>query len=136
MNPFWKTLKRKITKMWSVRLILSLKIYKKQWKKKQNALIVPHFQHIFCNNWREKCFWVACRYVYFWSRTLKFKKIFVKLNFFPAYFEKIPSFVCLVFKIQNKWILRLQNLFLKNQDDLKINCTRLWRFVLMITYNI
>ena len=39
------------------------------------------------------------------------KKIFAKLKFFPALFEKIPSFVCLVFKIENKLILKLQNLF-------------------------
>ena len=29
-------------------------------------------------------------------------KIFAKLKIFPALFEKIPSFVCLVFKIDNK----------------------------------
>ena len=31
-----------------------------------------------------------------------FKKTFAKLKFFPALFEKIPSFVCLVFKIKTK----------------------------------
>ena len=36
------------------------------------------------------------------SRTLTFKKIFAKLKFSPALFEKTPSFVCLVFKIENK----------------------------------
>ena len=30
------------------------------------------------------------------------KKTFAKLKFFPALFEKIQSFVCLVFKIENK----------------------------------
>ena len=30
------------------------------------------------------------------------KKIFAKLKFFPVSFEKIPSFVSLVFKIENK----------------------------------
>ena len=30
------------------------------------------------------------------------KKIFTKSKFSPALFEKIPSFVCLVFKIENK----------------------------------
>ena len=40
-----------------------------------------------------------------------FKKIFAQLKFFPALFEKIQLFVCLVFKIENKWILKLQNLF-------------------------
>ena len=40
-----------------------------------------------------------------------FKEIFSKLNFSPALFEKIPSFVCLAFKIENIWILKLQNLF-------------------------
>ena len=40
-----------------------------------------------------------------------FKKIFSKLKFSPALFEKKPSFVCLVFKIKNKWILKFQNLF-------------------------
>ena len=40
-----------------------------------------------------------------------FKKIFAKLKFSPAMFEKMPSFVCLVFKIKNKRILKLQNLF-------------------------
>ena len=39
------------------------------------------------------------------------KKTFAKLKFFPALFEKIQSFVCLVFKIENKLILKLQNLF-------------------------
>ena len=55
----------------------------------------------------------------------------------PALFQKIPSFVPLVFKIGNKWILKLQKIgFLKKQADIKTNCTRLWRFVLMITYNL
>ena len=35
-------------------------------------------------------------------KTLTFKKIFAKLKFSPAFFEKIPSFVCLVLKIENK----------------------------------
>ena len=30
-----------------------------------------------------------------------FKKIFAKLKFSPAMFQKIPLFVCLVFKIEN-----------------------------------
>ena len=38
-------------------------------------------------------------------------KFFAKLKFSSALFEKIPSFACLVFKIENKWILILQNLF-------------------------
>ena len=38
----------------------------------------------------------------FLSRTLMFKKIFAKLKFSPALFEKIPSFVRLVFKTENK----------------------------------
>ena len=38
----------------------------------------------------------------FQSRTHTFKKIFAKLKFSPALFEKTPSFVCLVFKIENK----------------------------------
>ena len=45
------------------------------------------------------------------SRALTFKKIFVKLKFSLVLFEKIPSFVCLEFKIENKLILKLQNLF-------------------------
>ena len=45
----------------------------------------------------------------------RLRKFFAKLNFSPALLEKIPSFVCLA--------------------DLKANCTRLWRFVLMIAYN-
>ena len=36
-------------------------------------------------------------------------KFFVKLKFSLVLFEKIPSFVCLGFKIENKWILKLQN---------------------------
>ena len=32
------------------------------------------------------------------SRTLTFHKVFVKLKFSPDMFEKIPSFICLVFK--------------------------------------
>ena len=66
---------------------------------------------------------------------LTFKKIFAKLKFSTALFEKIPSFVCLVFKIENKWILNCKICFLKKQAGLKINCTRLSRFVLMITDN-
>ena len=44
-------------------------------------------------------------------RALTFKKVFAKLKFSPALFEKIPSFVCLVFKIENKVVLKLENLF-------------------------
>ena len=40
-----------------------------------------------------------------------FQKIFAKLKFSTALLEKIPSFVCLVFKIENKSILKLQILF-------------------------
>ena len=40
-----------------------------------------------------------------------FKKIFAKLKFSPVLFEKMASFVCLVFKIENNWILKSQNLF-------------------------
>ena len=46
-----------------------------------------------------------------YSRIPTFKKIFAKLEFSPALFEKIPSFVSLVFKTENKLILKLQNLF-------------------------
>ena len=45
------------------------------------------------------------------EKALMFKKIFAKLKSSPALLEKIPSFVCLVFKIENKWILKLKNLF-------------------------
>ena len=44
------------------------------------------------------------------SGSLTLKNIFAKLKFSPALFEKILSFVCLVFKIENKYILKLQNL--------------------------
>ena len=37
--------------------------------------------------------------------------MFAKLKFSLALFEKIPSFVFLVFKNENKRILKLQNLF-------------------------
>ena len=57
------------------------------------------------------------------GRALTFKKIFAKFKFSPTLFEKIPSFVCLVFKIENKWVLKLH--FLEKQADLKTNCTRL-----------
>ena len=67
-----------------------------------------------------------------YSRTLTFQKIFVELKFSPALLEKIPSIVCLVFKIENEWILKLQILFPRKTGWFKI---RLWRFVLMITYN-
>ena len=40
-----------------------------------------------------------------------FKKIFAELKFSQALFEKILSLVCLVFKIKNKWILKLQKSF-------------------------
>ena len=45
------------------------------------------------------------------SRTLTLKNIFAKLKFSSALFKKMQLFVCLVFKIENKWILKLQNLF-------------------------
>ena len=45
------------------------------------------------------------------SRTLTYKKVFAEWKFFPAFFENIPSFVCLVLKIENEWILKLQNFF-------------------------
>ena len=38
-------------------------------------------------------------------------KIFAKLKFSSDVFIKIPTFVCLVFKIENKLILKLQILF-------------------------
>ena len=41
----------------------------------------------------------------------RLRKIFAKLTFPPALFEKIPSFFCLVFKTENKWMLKLLNLF-------------------------
>ena len=49
----------------------------------------------------------------FESQTLSrtFQKIFSKWKFSPVMFEKIPSFVCLVFKIENKWISKFQILF-------------------------
>ena len=39
------------------------------------------------------------------------KENFCQIKVSPALFERIPSFVCLVSKIENKWILKLQNLF-------------------------
>ena len=39
------------------------------------------------------------------------RKFFAKSKFPSALFEKIPSFVCLVFKMENKYILILPNLF-------------------------
>ena len=38
-------------------------------------------------------------------------KIFAKLKFSTVIFEKIPSFVCLGYKSENKWILKVQILF-------------------------
>ena len=38
---------------------------------------------------------------------LKSDKVFAKLKFSPVLFKKIPLFLCLVFKNQNKWILKL-----------------------------
>ena len=40
------------------------------------------------------------------SRNLTFQKNFAKLQFSPVLFEKILSFVYLVFKNKNKWILK------------------------------
>ena len=37
--------------------------------------------------------------------------MFAELKFSPASFEKIIAFACLVFKNENTWILKLQNLF-------------------------
>ena len=63
-------------------------------------------------------------------------KIFAKIKFSPALFEKISSFVCLVFKIEKKINFKIAKfVFLKKQADLKTNCTWLWRFALMIIYN-
>ena len=45
------------------------------------------------------------------SGSLTLKKIFAKLKFSPALSEKILPFVYLEFKIENKWILNLTNLF-------------------------
>ena len=36
--------------------------------------------------------------------------------------------------MENKWILVLQICFRNKHADLKTNYTRLWRFLLMITY--
>ena len=52
------------------------------------------------------------------SRTLAFKQIFAKLKFSPAKLKKTPSFVCLVFKIKNEWVLKLQNLFSQKTGSL------------------
>ena len=43
--------------------------------------------------------------------SLHLKSDFAKLEFFAALSQKIPSFVCFVFKIENKQNLKLQNLF-------------------------
>ena len=45
------------------------------------------------------------------SQPLTFQKIFAKLKFSTVIFEKIPSFVCLGYKSENKWILKVQILF-------------------------
>ena len=41
----------------------------------------------------------------------RLRKFFAKLKCSPALLEKMQSFVCLVFKIENKWILKSQILF-------------------------
>ena len=56
-----------------------------------------------------------------------FKKIFAKLKFSSALFEKIQLFVCLLLKTENKRILKLKIYFLEEQADLKTN-------VLMISH--
>ena len=61
-----------------------------------------------------KCYWKLqnARVTAFTvSELLREYQNFAKLKFSPALFEKVPSFVCFVFKIENKWILKLQNLF-------------------------
>ena len=45
-----------------------------------------------------------------------FKKKFAKLKFSPVLFEQMQLFVCLVFKIESKWILKLQILFSQKAD--------------------
>ena len=62
------------------------------------------------------------------------KTIFAKLNFAQALFEKIPFFAWWL-KLKINECQNCKKNFLKKQSDLKINCTRLWRFVLTITYN-
>ena len=73
--------------------------------------------------------YIICIYVYIYvdiihlyqSQTLTLKKVFVKLKFSPALFEKILSFLCLVFKTENKWILKWQNLFSEKTGWFKKN---------------
>ena len=49
-----------------------------------------------------------------------FKKIFAKLKFSPALLEKIPSFVCLEFKIEKKINFNIAKfVFLKNRPIYK-----------------
>ena len=40
-----------------------------------------------------------------------FNKILAILKFSAALFEKMPLFVCLVFNIENKRMVKLENLF-------------------------
>ena len=46
----------------------------------------------------------------------RLRKFFAKLTFYADLFEKTPSFVCLVFKIENKWILKENKWILKLQS--------------------
>ena len=66
---------------------------------------------------------------------LTFKNIFAKLKFSPALFEIIPHLLVWCLRLTINEFENCKICFLKKQADLKTNCTRLWRFVLMITYN-
>ena len=86
--------------------------------------------------------WVICVFqlfvnqvVYFEIKvTLTFQKIFAKLQFFPSLFERMPSLVCLVFKIENKWILKLYILFSWKTGWFKKKLYQAVTFRIMITY--
>ena len=74
------------------------------------------------------------KYFYFKVGLSRLRKFLPNQNFPQSCWKKIPSFVCLVLQIENKWILKLQNLFFWKTDWFEKNCTRLWRFILMTTY--
>ena len=68
---------------------------------------------------------IACAHN--WNETIE--------KFSPALFEIIPPFVCLVFKIKNKWILKLQILFSWKTGWFKNKLYQAVTFCIMITYN-
>ena len=63
------------------------------------------------------------------------QKAFDKLKFSPVLFKKYHHLFVWCLKMKINEFQKCKFCFPEKQTDLKRNCTRLWRFVLMITYS-